>query len=155
MQVTQLTRVILANLDAEAGKVDLSIIEMQTTGYPIQVVELKCVSDDLDHVLSEDEKRELIDYLAFNPEGGEVLPCTEGLRKTRWRYRHNGKARSLRVVYYFRDLNMPLYMIAVYRTGEVIRFTKREEEEMARLVNELVMEHARKNHVLVAEDGPA
>jgi len=50
---------------------------------------------------------------------------------------------------------MPLYMIAVYRTGEVIRFTKREEEEMARLVNELVMEHARKNHVLVAEDGPA
>jgi hypothetical protein len=113
--------------------------------YPIAVAELKSASQDLAKHLTEDERSRLIDFLAFNPEGGEVLPGTGGVRKTRWRYKENGRSRRIRILYYFHDLNMPLYVLAAYGRGEVLRLTKREEQEMRRLVNTLVKENAERN----------
>lgn len=126
-------------------------VAWKATDYPITIAELKSASRELDGLLSEEERSTLIDHLAFDPECGDVIPGTGGLRKFRWRCAGKGSSKGLRVIYYFRDLNMPLYVLAVYSKGEVIRLTKREEREMARLVSVLVREHAaqsRRNYLV-------
>lgn len=45
------------------------------------------------------------------------------------------------MVYYFRDLNMPLYMIALYKRGERIPLSSRCRAEIKALVKELVAQH--------------
>ena len=46
-----------------------------------------------------------------------------------------------RVIYYFRDLNMPLYLIAVYRKSEKDTLTQAEKATLRKLVEELVNAH--------------
>ncbi|MEX6632323.1 addiction module toxin RelE [Hyphococcus lacteus] len=120
-------------------------IQFGTSVYPIEVCEFEEVAAALDAELSFDESKELIDYLAFNPEAGEIIPETRGVRKIRWGYGEKGNRRALRLVYYFHDLNMPLYVLAVYKPGESMRLTKNEKTDIAQKVAELVEIHATKN----------
>ncbi|MEM7399882.1 MAG: hypothetical protein AAF354_13225 [Pseudomonadota bacterium] len=59
--------------------------------------------------MDEEEKAQLIDWLAINPEAGAIMAGTKGVRKIRWRYRNSSKRGRLRIIYYFRDLNIPVY----------------------------------------------
>ena len=121
--------------------------------YPITVVELKSAGKELGKFLSEDEREKLTDFLAFNPEGGEIMPGTCGVRKARWPYKNKGKSKGLRIIYYFHDLNMPLYILAVYSKGEILRLSTREEREMRNLVRELVSEHAERTRDRLERQG--
>ena len=112
---------------------------------PISVAEMKSATKDLQRFLSDDEREKLTVFLAFNPEGGDVVPGTGGVLKTRWPYKDKGKSSGLRIMYFFHDLNMPLYILAVYSKGETLRLTKREELQMHQLVKTLVREHAERN----------
>ncbi|MEM6381557.1 MAG: addiction module toxin RelE [Pseudomonadota bacterium] len=118
-------------------------------GYPITVAELKGVSRQLEKLLGEDEVNALVDFIAHNPESGVVMPNTNGIRKLRWNLRGKGKSRGMRVIYFFHDLNMPLFLLAVYSKGEKLRPTKREEKQMRDLVNSLKAEHRRKWEELI------
>lgn len=109
--------------------------------YPITIAELSSASKDLSRLLTEDERNDLSDFLAFDPGRGDVMPRTGGIRKARWPYMARGKRSGLRVIYYFHDLNMPLYILAVYAKGEKLNLTAREEREMARLVRTLVKDN--------------
>jgi mRNA-degrading endonuclease RelE of RelBE toxin-antitoxin system len=113
--------------------------------YPITVAEARSAARELDEVLTEKEWTELIDTLALDPEVGVEIPGTGGLRKFRWKYGGKGKRGGLRVIYFFYDLNMPLYILAVYRKNETLRLSKKEERVLMRLVDELVREHAARN----------
>lgn len=53
--------------------------------------------------LSGDEHRQLIEFLAFNPAAGDVVPETGGVRKVRFAARSKGKRGGVRVIYYYLD----------------------------------------------------
>ena len=42
------------------------------------------------------------------------------------------------MIYYFRDLNAPLYLLAVYAKGEKLNLTGAEKKQMRRLVDYIV-----------------
>ena len=112
--------------------------------YPISIAELKSAQRDVAKLLSEKEANELFDFLAVNPESGAVIPETGGVRKLRWMGQGKGKSKGIRVCYFYHDLNMPLFILAVYGKGEQLRLSKREERDMASLVNELKAEYRAK-----------
>ncbi len=120
----------------------IKCVPWRANEYPISVAELKSATKELSRFLSEDEISKLIDFLAFNPEGGDIMPGTGGVRKIRWPYKDKGKSAGLRVIYYFHDLNMPLYILAVYSKGQILQPTKKEQLEMLWLVKTLVRENA-------------
>ncbi len=130
-------------------------VEWRAVDYPITIAELRSVSKEFDRFLTETERNGLIDFLACHPEVGDVMPGTGGVRKMRWPCASKGKSSGLRVLYYFHDLNMPLYILAVYSKGEVLRLTQREEREMAKLVKVLVHTWARRNLNRFAVNGTA
>ena len=49
------------------------------------IAEFPAYTEAAEKYLSETERQELVDYLAKNPESGDVMPGTGGLRKLRWR----------------------------------------------------------------------
>ena len=55
------------------------------------VAETPTFSRQADKLFSEDEKRELIDYLAENPLAGDEIPGTGGVRKIRFGASGRGK----------------------------------------------------------------
>lgn len=106
--------------------------------YWITVVELPSCAKDLEGVLTPEEREGLIAYIARHPDEGAIIPDTGGLRKVRWGARGKGKRGGARIIYYFRDLNMPVYLLAAFVKGEKIDLTKAEKMAMRKVVDALV-----------------
>jgi hypothetical protein len=111
--------------------------------YPITIAEMAVYSDDADEWFEIEEHERLKEFLALHPESGDVLPGTNGLRILRWPIKYTQNSKRSRLIYYFRDLNMPLYMIALYRAGERLNLNAELREEFSRLVDELVAQHSK------------
>src|SRR5579871_6177623 len=76
--------------------------------------------------------------LSMNPAYGEVIPDTGGVRVVRWPAASQGNRGHVRVVYYFRDLNLPLFMLAIYERGERLSQSAADKRLIRLLVEELV-----------------
>lgn len=112
--------------------------------YPITIARSVSFDKEILAHLSADELEELVDYVALHPERGDVIPGTGGVRKLRWRSTRKGKSKGLRVIYFYHDLNMPLFLLAVYSKGERLRLTKREEMILAKMAENLKCKAAAK-----------
>lgn len=118
--------------------------------YLITIAEMAQARKDLDAILSESERDQLIDWLAMSPDAGDIIPGTNGVRKVRWSYGGKGKRGGLRIIYYFRDLNMPIYLIAVYKKNEKLNISAREKRMISQMVDDIVNEWARRREHMVA-----
>lgn len=81
--------------------------------------------------LSDDSYADLQFYLIENPDVGDVIVGSGGLRKFRWRAKGRGKRGGLRVVYYWADSHGYIYMVTIYSKKEKDDLTK-DEIEMLR-----------------------
>ena len=89
-------------------------------------------------LLSVEERQDLINYLAEHPKSGDIMEGTGGVRKLRWRRGGRGKSGGVRVIYYFHDDLMPLYLLTLFAKGDKVNLTKGERNELADLVEALV-----------------
>jgi hypothetical protein len=112
------------------------------TEYPVQFAFLKSFRKEAPEIWNEEEIGVLCDYIALNPEAGDVIRGTNGVRKLRWRYGNRGKSTGARVLYHFRDLNMPIYMMAVYTKSQRHSLSRAETNEFRRLVDDIVKAHS-------------
>ena|SRR5579863_7566177 len=87
--------------------------------------------------LAEDERQELVSYLALNPTVGDVIIGTGGLRKLRWAGRSKGKRGGYRVIYYFFNESLPLYLLAVYPKNQQVDLTSDQRRRLTALATEL------------------
>lgn len=94
-------------------------------------------------LLTEAECSDLILYLAARPESGDLIVGTGGLRKLRWRRAGSGKRGGTRVIYYFHDRAMPLYLLTVYAKSERDDLSADDRRAFAVLARRLVAAHKR------------
>ena len=88
--------------------------------------------------LSAEERQGIIDYLAEHPKAGDVMRETGGVRKLRWGKGGRGKSGGVRVIYYFHDERLPLYLLTLFAKNEQANLTARERNTLATLVDTLV-----------------
>lgn len=91
-------------------------------------------------ILTEEEKKEIIDLLAAEPECGEVIPSTGGIRKVRVALPGRGKRGGARVVYYYLDETIPVYALAIYAKNVQTDLTTEQKKVLAKLAQAIKKE---------------
>lgn len=89
-------------------------------------------------LLSDDERRDVLAYLAEHPRAGDLMEGTGGVRKLRWSRGGRGKSGGVRVIYYFHSEAIPLYLLTLFAKNERSNLSKAERNELAELVRLLV-----------------
>jgi mRNA-degrading endonuclease RelE of RelBE toxin-antitoxin system len=112
------------------------------SAYWITVVETNPFGKRAKELLTEDERESLIERLALSPETGDIILGTGGVRKLTWPAASQGKRGQVRIIYYFHDLNMPVYLLDVCSKGEKIYFSASGKRLIAQLVDHLVKEYS-------------
>ena len=83
------------------------------------------------------EREAFIDFIAWNPEAGDLIPETGGVRKIRWRRSGTGKRSGARVIYFFHRADRPLYLLMVYAKARKENLTSEEKRIVRKLADEL------------------
>lgn len=102
------------------------------------IAELPTYAQLAQKLLSAEERQDLIGYLAEHPKAGCILEGTGGVRKLRWRRGGQGKSGGVRVIYYYHDELMPLYLLTLFAKGDKTNLAKAERNELTGLVDVLV-----------------
>jgi hypothetical protein len=82
------------------------------------VVEMPGYLSDASGVLDNDERAEVVKMVAADPECGDLIPGTGGVRKVRVALRNRGKSAGARVIYYFLNEGYPVLLLALFTKAE-------------------------------------
>jgi len=104
---------------------------------PVAVIETEQFLAATRKLMSEDERVRLVDYLAFHPEAGDLIPGTGGVRKLRWALQGRGKRGGARAIYYFHSEQVPLFALTAYAKNERDDLSDAERNDYRRLTKAL------------------
>jgi len=65
-------------------------------------------------IWTDEERADFVDFIARNPEAGDLVPESGGVRKVRWSRRGSGKRGGVRAIYFYHNPEMPLYLLMIY-----------------------------------------
>jgi hypothetical protein len=88
--------------------------------------------------MDDEERAELVSYLAFHPEAGVLIPRGGGVRKLRWALEGRGKRGGARAIYFFHNAEMPLYLITAYAKNERENLERSEINTLRKIAQNLV-----------------
>lgn len=99
-------------------------------------IETKLFTRLVGEYLSDDEYRELQNALIGNPEAGDIVPGSGGVRKLRWRAAGRGKRGGYRVIYFAKLAQRVIWMLTMYSKNvaenipvHVLRQIRKEVED--------------------------
>jgi len=119
---------------------------MDYTILMLTIAELSTFIRSAEKLLDADERQDVISYLAEHPKAGDVMEGTGGVRKLRWSRGSQGKSGGVRVIYYFHNESMPLYLLTLYAKNERSNLTKAQRNELLELTTLLVLTWKRKRN---------
>ncbi len=94
--------------------------------------------------LSDDDLKELQEYLNIYPEKGKIIKNTGGVRKIRWKMKGKGKSGGIRILYIDFIFYEKIYLLMVYPKSKKENITEREKKIIKKLAAELKNELRRK-----------
>ena len=101
---------------------------------PVSVVELAGFRRRADELLTPAERDALVDLVAYEPTGGDIIPGTGGAQKNPGCPPGDGQARRREVIYFFHDPGMPVLLLAIYAKNEKADLAPAERSEFAEFV---------------------
>ena len=99
-----------------------------------------------DSLLTESERKNVIDYLSEHPKSGAMIEGTGGIRKLRWSKGKKGKSGGVRIIYYYHDERIPLYLMTMFGKNERANLTKADRNALSKLVKILVLKALEKQN---------
>ncbi|HEY3320641.1 MAG TPA: type II toxin-antitoxin system RelE/ParE family toxin [Planctomycetota bacterium] len=79
----------------------------------MRVLETTIFTRQIEKLLGDDEKQNLLDYLIAAPDAGKVIKGSGGIRKVRWSGSGRGKRGGVRVIYYWQQTQI-MYLLVAY-----------------------------------------
>jgi hypothetical protein len=111
---------------------------------PMTVVETREFLRKASPLMSDSERADLVAFVGTNPEAGEIIPETGGVRKLRWALAGMGKRGGARVIYYYHSERLPVFLLSAYAKNRKENLTQGERNAMKGLVPALVAAYPRK-----------
>lgn len=105
---------------------------------PVSVVETPEFLAATRRLLDDDERAALVDFLAYNPTAGDLIPGTGGVRKLRWALEGRGKRGGARVIYFFQSAALPLFALTAFAKSVRADLSQAERNDFCRLTKRLI-----------------
>jgi hypothetical protein len=80
----------------------------------LSFIETKLFTKLVNEQLSDEEYARLQEVLIRDPETGDLIPGSGGVRKVRWGVKGRGKRGGIRVIYYARTRQGQIWMLTLY-----------------------------------------
>lgn len=87
--------------------------------------------------LSEDEQKQIVDFLAAHPTAGDVIKGTSGARKIRFAGRGKGKSGGYRVVTFYGGEDIPIFLLNLYSKGDRVDLSQAERNELGKILRDI------------------
>lgn len=90
----------------------------------------------LQDYLNDDEYRQLQNFLIEQPEAGDLIQGTGGLRKLRWNSNNKGKRGGIRVIYYWQVSEDQIYFFTLYAKNEMSDLSEKEKKALKKMLED-------------------
>lgn len=104
--------------------------------HAIEFVETSIFTKQIKKLATDDELKELQRELIAQPEKGELIQDTGGLRKVRMAVGNQGKSGSLRVIYFLAHAEK-IYLVLAYPKSAKDSLSQSEKAELKQLTKRL------------------
>lgn len=111
---------------------------------PVSVIETPEFLAATRKLMDDAERLLLVDYLAWNPTAGDLIPGTGGVRKLRWALRGRGKRGGARVIYFFHGPDLPLFLLTGYSKSERTDLSQAHKGNLRRLTKLLTESYGKR-----------
>ncbi|MHB8709662.1 MAG: transcriptional regulator [Desulfuromonadales bacterium] len=105
----------------------------------VTFVEAPIFSKHVHDYLSDGEYADFQLYLATNPDSGDIVQGSGGIRKVRWQQRGRGKSGGVRIMYFARTAAGEIWLLLIYAKsatdsipGHILKALKEEMEHVSR-----------------------
>jgi hypothetical protein len=100
-------------------------------------VETKLFTQLVKKYLSDDEYRELQQYIMKDPEIGKIIKGSGGVRKVRWSRKGMGKSGGIRTIYYWAKTRNEIHMLTMYSKSEKENIDKKTLIQIAKQLEDI------------------
>ena len=90
----------------------------------------------LQDYLEDNEYRELQNFLIKQPDSGDLIQGTGGLRKLRWSLDGRGKRGGIRVIYYWQVAEDQIYFFTLYAKNEISDLSSDEKKALKKMLED-------------------
>jgi len=111
----------------------------------ITIVELPEYIRTSEKLMDAEERENVINHIARNPRAGVLIKGTGGIRKMRWARKGMGKSSGARIIYFYYNESIPIFMLTAFGKNEKTNLTKAERNDLAKLTTLLVKSYKRGN----------
>jgi hypothetical protein len=112
---------------------------------PMTVVETEEFLDRAKTILNDEDRSALVAHLGANPEAGQVVPGTGGIRKIRWATPGHGKRGGARVIYYYYNQSIPVFVLDIYAKNERANLSEADKRVLKRLLPVIVSQYMKRS----------
>jgi hypothetical protein len=107
-------------------------------GRPTTVAETPLFIRQAAAIWDDEEREAFVNFIALNPDAGDVIPESGGVRKIRWSRPGTGKRGGTRVIYFYHDANRPIYLLMAYAKARKEDLTPEEKRTVRTLAAVLI-----------------
>ncbi len=99
-------------------------------------VETSVFTKRIDELLSDDEFRLLQTSLVLQPDAGNIIRQSGGIRKLRWSVSGRGKRGGIRIIYYYVKDNEKIFLLYAYSKNETDDLTSKQINILKSIIDE-------------------
>jgi len=103
----------------------------------IRIIELPTFLKSIKKLFSDVDKKKLYEMLCINPELGNIIQGTSGVRKIRFSHGNKGKRGGSRVIYYYHVSESEILMITAYAKNKQEDISEDQKKAMRNLIKQL------------------
>jgi hypothetical protein len=91
--------------------------------------------------IGDGERRSIVDFVAANPQAGDLIVGSGGARKIRFAAPGRGKSGGYRVVTYYGGNDLPVFLLNVFKKGDRVNLSRTEVNELRQELAHLAREY--------------
>jgi hypothetical protein len=91
--------------------------------------------------VTEEEKAEIVDFIAANPMAGNEIKGTGGARKVRFARPGGGKSGGYRVITFYSGSDILVFLLSMFAKNEKTDLTPKERSALKKILPQIVKDY--------------